>query len=237
MRTTRILRPVLDGAAVVLFALALAYHWLGNAAHEVIGTALIVLVAVHNAFNRRWWGALPRLLTRPDPTLRALVNASVLVAMLILGATSLMVSRAVFGFLGIESGLTARDWHIAAAWWALAAVSVHIGTHLPRLTKLVLRDARHTLGVRFVLWTIALVLAVWGVDSVSELGLLDKLRMDFGFDLWDFRNRSLEFLARIAAVIVLFALPAHLLMNRLLGRIRPVRRPVSRATASHRPEA
>ena len=59
-----LLRLAFDLTAASLLLIGLAYWWLGNIAHEVAGTAMFVLLIVHNVFNRRWYGTVPR--TRPS---------------------------------------------------------------------------------------------------------------------------------------------------------------------------
>ena len=54
------LRLFLDLVAVSLLLVALAYDWLGNTAHEIIGTAMFALLVSHNIFNRRWYGTITK---------------------------------------------------------------------------------------------------------------------------------------------------------------------------------
>ena len=53
-------RLALDFLAVSLLLAAYAYNWLGNAAHEVIGTVMFALLIAHNIFNRRWYGTITK---------------------------------------------------------------------------------------------------------------------------------------------------------------------------------
>ena len=50
----------LDGLTAALLLLGFAYWWLGNAVHELAGTAMFLLLFAHNLFNRRWWGGIAR---------------------------------------------------------------------------------------------------------------------------------------------------------------------------------
>ena len=60
MGTILRLRLLLDLIAVSLIIACLAYWWLDNLSHELFGTALFVLIVVHNVFNRRWYGGVSR---------------------------------------------------------------------------------------------------------------------------------------------------------------------------------
>ena len=58
MKPLFLFRLALDFLAVSLLLAAYAYNGLGNAAHEVIGTAMFALLITHNIFNRRWYGTI-----------------------------------------------------------------------------------------------------------------------------------------------------------------------------------
>ena len=108
MNSVFLLRLAFDLTAASLLLLGLAYWWLGNVVHELAGTAMFLLLIVHNVFNRRWYGAVPR--TRREP--RALFNVGVtfllLIAMLALLVTSVLISNAL-------SRLHAGLWRVHGA--------------------------------------------------------------------------------------------------------------------------
>jgi hypothetical protein len=207
-RPAFLLRLALDLIAAGLLSVGLAYYWLGNAVHELIGTAFFALLIAHNIFNRRWYGALPRTRRR----VRGLVNigatALLLTAMLALLVTSLMISNTVFRFLGLDGGFTARQIHIFAAYWALVLVAVHLGLRWP----VIMSVARGLFGITgtsairtFVLRLMAAALAVQGVRSSFELGLGARLSMQITMDWWDFEASVASFFLHCAATIALYA--------------------------------
>ena len=51
-------RMTMDIAMTVLLPMMMAYSLIGEAFHEVTGTALLVLFIVHHILNRRWYGSL-----------------------------------------------------------------------------------------------------------------------------------------------------------------------------------
>lgn len=65
MKPLFLIRLGLDFTAAGLLLAALAYGWMGNLIHEVIGTAMFALLIGHNLFNRRWYGAVAK--GRPEP--------------------------------------------------------------------------------------------------------------------------------------------------------------------------
>jgi thiosulfate reductase cytochrome b subunit len=52
--------------------------------------------------------------------------------MLLLLASSLLISRTVFAFLSLDDGFTARQVHMLAAYWVVPIVSIHIGMRWSR---------------------------------------------------------------------------------------------------------
>ena len=54
----RELRRVVDIGMTVLLLLQMAYQVMGEAAHEWLGMGMTALVIVHQALNRRWYGAM-----------------------------------------------------------------------------------------------------------------------------------------------------------------------------------
>ena len=60
MHPVFLVRLAFDFIAAGLLLIGLSYWWLGNTVHELAGTAMFLLVILHNAFNRRRYGAISR---------------------------------------------------------------------------------------------------------------------------------------------------------------------------------
>ena len=54
----RHLRLSVDVLMTLILPLLMAYSLIGEAFHEIAGTAMMVLFIVHHILNRRWYGAL-----------------------------------------------------------------------------------------------------------------------------------------------------------------------------------
>ena len=68
-----LLRLAFDFVAASLLLIGLAYYWLDNTIHELVGTGMFLLVIVHNVLNRRWYCRVAR--TRRQA--RGLINTGV----------------------------------------------------------------------------------------------------------------------------------------------------------------
>lgn len=223
-----LLRLLLDLTVAGLLVVGLAYYWLDNLSHELIGTTMFALIILHNVFNRRWYGSVSR--TRRD--VQAGINVFnivlLMVAMVSLLVTSLMISQSVFGFLPLNGGYTARQIHILAAYWAMVIVSIHVGLRWSMITGVMRNLFGITTGssVRTVfLRLLGFAIAAYGVHSASVIGLGAKLTATVTMDYWDFTVATLPFFIHLGSIMGLSVLVSHYLATaiRYVRRGRPKR--------------
>jgi Na+/proline symporter len=227
----------LDGLAAALLLLGLAYWWLGNAVHELAGTAMFLLLIAHNLFNRRWWGSVRRTQREPRSLFNVAVTFVLLIAMLALLVTSVLISKALSPFLPPWGGFTVRQIHTLAAYWVLVVVAIHLGLRWPMLMGL----ARNLSGIRkpsalrsLALRVIASGIALCGVWSVAVLGLGGKLSMQMTLDWWNFEEAVAGFFLHCMAVAgLVMALTYYGL--RLVQSALPAKRRQPRETSSAEP--
>jgi hypothetical protein len=198
-----ILRLFLDGLAAVLLLVALAYWWLGNVVHEVVGTAMFLLLIAHNLFNRRWYGSVTRTRREPRSLFNVFATFALLMTMLVLLITSVLISNALSAFFSAWGGFTVREIHTLAAYWALVIVAIHLGLRWPMLMSF----ARSLFGIRkpsttgtIALRVIAVGIAIHGIWSSYELGLGTKLAMRMTLDWWNFEESVAGFFIHCIAV-------------------------------------
>lgn len=127
MKNLFVSRLIFDLATLVLLILALAYWWLGNLAHELIGTAMFALLVRHVFMNRRWFASIRRGSYDRRRSVKLILNLSFAGAMLTLLATSIAISQAVFSYLPIGDYFSLREIHWFAAYWVVAVSGIHIG--------------------------------------------------------------------------------------------------------------
>ncbi|MFC0812975.1 DUF4405 domain-containing protein [Paracoccus panacisoli] len=202
------IRVLLDFLAVGLFVAGLAYWWQDNLTHEVIGTGFFALLIAHNVFNRRWYGAVKRGHYDPPRTLNAIVIAGMAISMLILLATSILISQDVFAALALDGAFAVRAAHMFVAYWALVFLAVHLGTRW----QMVMNVTRQALGIKgtsplrtWALRAVTAIVVVKGVLATLEMGLGTKLRFEYALDMWDFNESTLGFFANYLSIIGLYA--------------------------------
>ncbi len=189
-------RLVLDLLAISLFLAALAYDWLGNSAHELVGTALFLLLISHNIFNRRWYGTITRAWHNPRLAINRTITLTLLGAMLVLLVTSVIISQKVFSFLPLTSTFSARQLHASVAYLALLAVGAHLGLHWAMLLVVVRSKIGATTSgnhLPHILRLAAASIAALGIYSLSAVNVRSKLFMEMSFGFWDFRTATLAF--------------------------------------------
>lgn len=223
MNPVLLLRLAFDFTAASLLLIGLAYWWLGNTVHELAGTAMFVLLIVHNVFNRRWYGTLPR--TRPEP--RSLFNVGItfvlLTGMLALLVTSVLISNALSGFVPPYGGFTARQIHVFAGYWVLVIVAVHLGLRWPLLMSVarnLFRISKPNMARTAVLRVAAAVIAIHGLWSSFALGVGAKLSMQMTLDWWNFEEAVAGFFVHCIALAGLYIVLTYYAMNVIQHRRR-----------------
>lgn len=121
---------IMDCLMAVLLPLLMAYSLVGEAVHEWLGIAMLLLFLGHHALNWRWYRSLPRGKWSPARVLQTAVNAALLLVMAGLAVSGIIMSRYVFSFLPVQGGRSfARTLHMLSAYWGFCAMSLHLGLH------------------------------------------------------------------------------------------------------------
>ena len=211
-----LLRLLFDGTSAGLLLTGLAYNWLENDTHELLGLAMFVLLVGHNVFNRRWYGSIPSRPLDGARVAHTVLTLALLLAMLVLLVSSVLVSRSVFSFLSLDGGFTARQVHMLAAHWIVLIVSVHVGMRW----SVVMSALRNSLGLgapttarTAVLRGLALALALHGVKASFEMVVGSKLFLLPVLDMWDFNESAAGFFLNYLSIVGLYAALAHYAMQ------------------------
>jgi hypothetical protein len=207
-----LIRLVLDFVAAGLLLAALAYNWMGNLVHEIIGTAMFLLLIGHNLFNRRWYGTVLKGKPEARQVITKTINLSLLVSMLTLLVTSVIISQAVFSFLPFTSTVSARQLHTMAGYLALLIVAVHLGLHWTMIMGVVRRLCGITEESQtrvFILRLLSLAIAAFGAQSLIVVNVSSKILMQFSMEFWDFDSATMAFFLHHAAIVGLGTVIGH----------------------------
>lgn len=106
------------------------YHLWGDVAHEWVGAGVFVLFIVHHILNFNFYKSLFKGKFSAYRITLIIVDFLTLAAMLALMYSGITMSRHVFTFLKIESGLAlARRLHILGSYWGILIMGLHLGLH------------------------------------------------------------------------------------------------------------
>lgn len=207
MSSVLLLRLAFDLSAAGLLLFCLTYWWLGNTAHELAGTAMFLLLLVHNLFNRRFYGTIGKTRRAPRTLFNIAVTLALLLAMVVLLVSSVLISEALSDVMSSFSSFTVRQTHTLAAYWALVIVAVHLGLRWP----MIMGVARNLCGITgssttrtWALRLIAVATAVHGIWSSFVLNLGTKLTMQVTLDWWNFEESVADYIVHSVAVAGLY---------------------------------
>jgi hypothetical protein len=120
-QTNTTARLLSDLAMAGVFIALMTYRYTGITAHEFLGLTLILLIFVHIFLNLRWYATISKGTYTLLRSVRAAVNILLLSAFLGMLASSFMVSKVVFAFVGIKGELFARNLHLFFTNWPVLA--------------------------------------------------------------------------------------------------------------------
>lgn len=160
----RKLKMAVDVLMTIALLFLMGYQFWGEKAHEWAGAGIFVLFVAHHMLNWNWYKNLFRGKYTPVRVFQAGVDILTLFSMLALMYSGIVLSRYVFAFLPIKSGLAlARRLHILGSHWGFLLMSLHLGLHWNMVLGLLKRkkkDIPHSL--RIVCFVFGLAVALYG---------------------------------------------------------------------------
>ena len=197
----RRVRPAVDGALACVLVFVMATPLAEGVAHEWLGVALVVLAAIHQALNARWWSALLRGRQTPLRLLTTLVGLALVICVAALAASSLVISVHAFSWLpAIPGALWARPAHMLCSFWLFALSAFHAGLHVRVRCR------------PFGLASTAL-LVLWAVGALA--GIASWIWLDFG----SYLVGAVPFYAVDASQPLALRVLAYLLIGALLAGV------------------
>lgn len=142
----------------------MGYQFWGEAAHEWVGTAMFLLFIAHHVLNWNWHKTLFRGKYTPTRIFLTVIDVLTLLSMLVQMYSGIVMSRYVFEFLPIESGLSlARKLHILGAYWGFLLMSLHIGLHWNMVVGAVKKKFPKLFkALRYVCLDVGIAVALYG---------------------------------------------------------------------------
>lgn len=142
MKPKAIVKIIIDVLMTVDLLFLMGYQLWGDAAHEIVGAGLFLLFIVHHILNWNFYKNLFRGKYTPMRILQLIMDGLVLAVMIMLMVSGITMSRHVFAFLPIHSGMaTARRLHILGSYWGFILMSMHVGLHWNQILGMLRKTA------------------------------------------------------------------------------------------------
>lgn len=191
------------------------YQLWGEVAHEWAGAILFVLFIAHHLLNAGWHRNLLRGRYTPVRVVQLLVDLALFAMMLIQMYSGIVLSRYVFQFLPIESGMAlARRLHILGAYWGYLLMSLHIGLHWNMLLGMAKKGRKHSAKAApkwfgLLPFCISAAIALYGAYVFIKRDFITYLFLKSEFVFLDYEEPAVLFYLDYLALMGLGIFLAH----------------------------
>ncbi len=217
------IKNLVDMALFLLFVFCMGMHLWSTLAHEIAGTAMLILLVVHNILNRKWYSSLSKGRYNAMRILLSVLVVLVLAVFLLMTYSSEVISHYVFVFLpNFGSPAQAHRLHLWGAYWGMVLISLHIGVHWQKFIRL--GDLSSVLGVGRWMGIVAKLagigIAIYGVYTFVDSQCLDYLLLRNQFAMFNNNESALKFYLDYIAMLGTGIFIAHYCSKvlRKLGR-------------------
>ena len=203
-------RMIVDLLMTAALVLLMSYSLLGEAAHEWIGVAMLVLFVTHHVLNRRWFRGLFKGKYTPFRVFQTALVLLIFAGMIGSAVSGAVLSRYALDFLPIQGGRAwARVVHMLCAYWGFVLMSMHLGLHW----NMMLAKMRKTTSVArtWLLRIAALAVALYGIYAFAKQDILNYLLLRNHFVFFDFDAPRIVFYLDYIAIMGLFICIGHYL--------------------------
>lgn len=190
MKAGQKVRITVDLLMVVLLPLLMMYSLVGEAIHEWMGITMLLLFFFHHVCNWCWYRNLAKGRYSALRIFVTIMDGLLIIIMIALPVSGIIMSRHIFGFLNLPSGMAmARTIHLLASHWGFVLMSLHLGLHWNRImgmTKKVLHIEQVSPSRKVILRMITILLCCCGIFAFVDLQFGAYLFLQNQFVFFDF---------------------------------------------------
>lgn len=213
MKSKAIVKMSVDVFMTVGMLFVSGYQFWGESAHEWAGAGLFVLFIIHHLLNLNWYKNLFQGKYTFVRIFQLMIDVLVLAVMLIQMYSGIVLSRYVFDFLPIETGLALARWlHILGAYWGIVLMSLHLGLHWSIILAIIRKklNIKNMSKVLTSVWSGAgFWVAVYGLYVFIKRDFLTYMFLKSEFVFLDYSEPALFFYLDYVALIGLCIFIAH----------------------------
>lgn len=204
------IKIMIDIVMSVALLFLMAYQVTGDKYHEWIGAGMLLLFVIHNGLNFSWYRTLFKGKYSLLRVVRTIVNLLVLLAIILTGYSGIVLSRHVFAFLPINSGMAlARKLHLAGSYWSFVMMSIHLGMHWSMVT------GRIKAG-KNILRIIAGGIAIYGAVLFGRAGIYDNMFLQNEFAMLDYETSGVVVVLQNLAMMSAWIFTGHYLTRTVM---------------------
>ncbi|WP_294427865.1 DUF4405 domain-containing protein [uncultured Treponema sp.] len=215
MTRQQVFRMSVDCSMTILSIVLMGGNFIFQATsvHEILGTLLFPIWAIHIFLNRLWYASLFKGKYNSYRIMQSIINCGILICVIFLVISGIMLSHHVFAFLGINFGIGfARLSHLMSSHWYLLFMSLHIGLHINLIANRILskRNVRIENQKKFSPSKVILaIVCIYGTYAFISRGIWKYLILKQHFFFMNIEKGLILFFVDYVAIIVLFATLAH----------------------------
>lgn len=207
MRIKKIMKISVDIFMTVILLLSMGYAMWGDLAHEIFGVMLFVLFVIHHILNMNWYKAISKGKYSPYRVFILVLNVLLTLCVIALMASGIMMSKHIFAFMDINSGLSyARLLHLSVSHWSFAVMSFHIGLHINPMVQKAIKKNKN---VKVFFIFLSILISAFGVYAFIKRDFADYMFLRTQFAFMDFSESPIVFCIEHAAVMGLFISVSH----------------------------
>lgn len=179
--------------AALLFLMG--YQFWGETAHEWVGAGMFALFLAHHILNGSWHKNLFRGKYPPMRIFLTVIDVLTFVSMIAQMYSGIVLSRHVFAFLPIKSGLAlARRLHILGSYWGFLFMSLHLGLHWNMVMGAVKKKLPAApQGFRYLRFGLALAMALYGAWVFVKRDFVTYMLLRSEFVFMDYEEAKILF--------------------------------------------
>ena len=215
------MKPKLTAKIIIDILMALAllflmgYQLWGDTAHEWVGAGMFALFIAHHILNLNWHKGLFKNKYTSRRIAVLCIDVLIFADMLIMMFSGIVMSRHVFAFLPINSGLAlARRLHIIGSYWGFLLMSVHLGMHIKIFANMIGKRIKIPAATFFVP---CLFISVYGIYAFIKRDFLTYMFLRSEFVFLDYNEPKVLFYIDIVSIMIIYILIGYCI-SRLTGK-------------------
>lgn len=214
-----VIKRIVDVLMTLVLLLLMGFMVTGQELHEWFGTSMLLLLIIHNILNCKWYTGLRKGKYGVYRLVWVTLNFLLLAAFLTAVMSGIAMSGYVFSFLDLGIRMSfARETHLAAVYWCLVLMCLHLGLHWGMMMK----AAGKIFGItepnrlrRVLLRLAAAILSLKGAEAWVRHDLFSYMTKKSMFAFFDFEQPVFLFFMDYLSMMLLWGCIAHYMMKLL----------------------